>query len=322
MEQVLFHDNYVIAVLVLLWGLCFCRNLLESFTACVRVLDKCAEQDLCCIAPCLAVFRHSGCGEVLRQAVVMFCFLQPAVFCVLYVVNKADGRYSSVILHNVELNSSSLSYVRDNSTAPRPPATVSAVNTVELDYVLVVLPFSLMVSATSLLWVHCINIGALGADTTWDADMPDAVYVYEAVYFIEVWTMNVASIAVMASERSVLEVYYAAATLSLVLFYVMAQARASVEYSTAEQFVSILVTVVFAGILLPLWLDMLQAACAAAVGVAVVHGSVVFVLAVFHSLARGQASAGQVLLVRVGCTMLVCVAHISVYAVGRNGSCQ
>lgn len=322
MQQLLFHDNYVIAVLVLLWGLCFCRNLLESFTACVQVIDKCTEHNLCCIAPCIAIFRNSGCGEVLRQVVVMFCFLQPALFCVLYLVNETKGRYSSVILHNVELNSSSVWYVHDNSTALRPPVTVSAVNTVELDYLMVVMPYSLMVSATSLLWVHCINVRALNADTTWDTDMPEVVYVYETVYLVEIWTMNMACISVMASERSWLEVYYSATALSLMIFYTIAQSRTNVEYSTAEQFVSMLVTISFAGVLLPLWLDMLQTSCSLAFGIAVVHGTVVFVLGLFHSLARGQACAGQVLLVRVSCTMLVCVAHISVYATGRNRICQ
>ena len=43
-----FGDNYVVLVLLLLWGLCFCRNLLESVSSCARLLESCAARDMCC----------------------------------------------------------------------------------------------------------------------------------------------------------------------------------------------------------------------------------------------------------------------------------
>lgn len=323
MEQILFHDNYVIAVLVLLWGLCFCRNLLESFTSCVKILDQCVERDVCCVAPCISMLKQNGCGEILRQAVVLFCFLQPAVFCVIYLINGSRGadHYSSTILHNVKLNSSSLRYVHTNGSLADGVATVDAMNIVQIDYLFLVLPFSVMVSATSLLWVHCINISALNADTKWDTDMPECVFVYETFYYIEIWTMNLSCIAVMCAERSWLEIHYSAMALSLMVVYVLAQARVSSEYSTAEHFISIVVMIVFFCVLVPLWIDMLQTACVVAVGIALVHAIVILSLATFHTLARGEATAGQVLLVRVGGTIVICIAHIVIYSVGRNHLC-
>ena len=61
-----FGDNYVVLVLLLLWGLCFCRNLLESASSCARLLESCVARDLCCGACACARVRV----RVLRCACV------------------------------------------------------------------------------------------------------------------------------------------------------------------------------------------------------------------------------------------------------------
>ena len=192
---------------------------------------------------------------------MLFCFLQPAAFCALYMLHRSGGgdRRSSTILHNVELNASSLCYFHANGSACAPgAATVAAVHAVQIDVLFLVLPFSLLVSATSMLWVSCIGKGALRADTAWDADLGTAVFVYETVYYVELWCMNIAVAAVACSERSMLEVHYAAMTLTLLLVHVCAQARVHVEYSTAEHVAATMLTLVFALALGPLWLGMVQ----------------------------------------------------------------
>ena len=203
----------------------------------------------------------SGLAEFARQGIVLFCFLQPAAFCALYVLHRSGGgdRHSSTILHNVELNASSLCYFHVNGSACAPgAATVAAVHAVQIDFLFLVLPFSLLVSATSMLWVNCIGKGALRVDTVWDSELADAVFVYETVYYVELWCMNVAVVAVACSERSMLEVHYAAMVLTLLLVHVCAQARVHAEYSTAEHVAATLSTLVFAVALAPLWLWMVQ----------------------------------------------------------------
>ena len=64
-----------------------------------------------------------------------------------------------------------------------------------------------------------------------------------------------------------------------------------------------------------------QVACPAALALAGVHAGVVIALAAFHTLARGEASAGQVLAVRVSCTVAMSLALLAVCAVGRNRLC-
>jgi len=254
-----FGDNYVLIVLLLLWGLCFCRNLLESVGACARLFETCVARDLCGVAACCP----GGLAELARQGVVLFCFLQPAAYCVLYVMHRSAGggdRRSSTILHNAQLNVSSLCYFDVNGSACASAPAVAAVNAVQIDFLFLVLPFSLLVSATSMLWVNCVAIGALKSDTPWDAELEDAVFVYETVYYAELWFMNVAVIAVASSERSLLEVHYAALALTLMLVHVCAQARAAAEYTAAEHVGATLVTLVFAAVLAPLWSEMVQVA--------------------------------------------------------------
>jgi len=318
-----FHNNYVLAVIALLWGLCFCRNVLESLSYVVQALDRCVQYDLCCLRPCVDFCKTYGVGEVALQAVVLFCFLQPLIFCVIFMLNESStvDRASSVIMHSIELNSSSLSYRHGNASRPQAHSGVAAYNLVEIDYIMLVLPFTMLVSVTSLLWVHCINARDLTADMTWDTHMPDSVHLYETVYYVEVWAMNVSFVAVMCSERSVLEVHFASMALTLMMVYVLAQSRHAVSFSLGEHVANILVSCAFFSVLVPVWLEMLQYACPVALMMACMHALIIMLLMSFHSFARGESTAGQVLLVRLACTIAACLAHIVVYAAGRNRRC-
>jgi len=318
-----FSNNYVLAIIGLLWLLCFCRNVLDFFSLAVQGLEGCVEHDVCCARPCVDLCRSVGLPEAVRQSVVLFCFLQPAVFCLIFVLKQssAEDLASSVVLYSLQLNSSSVVYKHGNDSHPLQRASVADLDVVEIDYIVLVMPFALLVSVTSLLWVHSIKVGDLAADTTWDAQMPESVCVYEVAYYLEVWTMNLSFLAVMSSERSLLEVHFASLALTLMVVYVLSQSRHPATYGVGEHAASMLVGCCFFSILVPLWLDMLQMACPVALVVCAVHFFVLAALLTFHSFARGESSAGQILLVRLTCTFAACVTHIAVYASGRNRVC-
>lgn len=312
-----FHDNYVVLVLVLLWAVCFCGRLVDTLGACARLLENCT---------CLHACAHARAGELVRQVVVLFCFLQPAVFCGLYALHRAGDpdtdKLSTTILHSLDLQLSSAAFSHGNrSGVPPPPPSTAQLHLLEIDYLFVVLPFSGLVSVSSLCWVQCINSHALAADSKWDDSLADSVFIYEAVYYFELWTMNLSCLAVACAGRSVLEVHFAALALTLLLVHVSANARVSSEDHPAEHAVSIVVTLLLCAVLAPVWLEMLQRDCVVAVGVLLVHSAAVATLAAFHLLARGDMPAASVLAVRVTCTIAVCCAHIVAYAVGRNGVC-
>ena len=317
-----FEDHYVIAVIALLWGLCFCRNILDSFSTLVRLADSCIESNLCCLKSLVECYNSSRFGEVLRQSTVLFCFFQPAIFCAIFVFNKSRvlPPASSVVLHNVQLNSSSISYRHANLSHVLQVEVVQW-NLIEIDYLLIVMPFAVLVSTTSLLWVHCINIRDITDSTTWDAQMPESVFFYETMYYIELWAMNLSFIAVAASERSILEIHYAAMALSGMLIFSVSQAKFDAEQSTVQHTISLLVTLCYFCILVPLWLEMVQTKCIVALAMAVTHAFILLILSTVHSMARGNFQASWILLVRITCTVTACLAHMCVYASGRNDKC-
>jgi len=65
--------------------------------------------------------------EALHQSVVLFCFLQLAVFCVIFVFKQssAEDLASSIVLHSLALNSSSVVYKHGNGSHPLQRATVA-----------------------------------------------------------------------------------------------------------------------------------------------------------------------------------------------------
>lgn len=318
-----FNNSYVLAVLVLLWALCFCRNFLDSFVSFIGMLDKCIEHDVCCIGPCLSACKLVGIGALLRQSVIVFCFIQPAIFCGIYLYNKSPGteRYSSTILHNIHLNSTRLHYKSGNISALYDPEPVDNYNLMEIDYLIIVIPFSLMVSGTSLLWVHSINSGYITADMPWDIEMHESVFVYEVAYYIEVCAMNFSFLAVICTERSLLEVHYAGLSLTMIMIYTFSKAKCSSEYNAVEHIATIMLMICLFAILAPLWIDMMPSACMLSTAVATVHACIVLTLTSFHCVARGESTCGQLLLVRLICTLLACATHLTVYLVGRNQNC-
>ena len=322
MVELEFQDHYVLAVLALLWLLCFCRTILDSCGSCLQLANGCIEANVCFSKSCVECYQSSRFGEFLRQVVVIFCFMQPAMYCGIYLYNKSRPLppASSVVLHNVQLNISGLVYRHGNASHAL-QAQVRHWNLVEIDFLLLVMLFAVLVCVSSVLWMHCINMRDFTEQTTWDTQMPESVMLYEVAYYVELWAMNFAFVAAASSERSLLEVHYAAMALSAMLVFSVSQAKHETELSVVQHTFSLLVMLCFFCVLVPLWFEMVQTACFAALAMAVTHACVLFVLAGFHSIARGSLLASHVLLVRIACSVCACAAHIAVYASGRNEHC-
>jgi len=105
------------------------------------------------------------------------------------------------------------------------------------------------------------------------------------------------------------------------LVFSVSQAKHETELSVVQHTFSLLVMLCFFCVLVPLWFEMVQTACFTALALAVTHAGVLFELASFHSIARGDLLASHVLLVRIACSVCACIAHLVVYATGRNENC-
>ena len=136
----------------------------------------------------------------------------------------------------------------------------------------------------------------------------------------ETSSASAALIVVSASGRTVFEVLYATAALTVVESCFVCGARHRHD-APVERITTATLTLLLAVVVLPLGM-MLQRDCVVAEAVASVHLVCVCVIAGLHFAANGEATASSILAVRVGTTILASLAHFVVLLHGRNRVCQ
>ena len=76
----------------------------------------------------------------------------------------------------------------------------------------------------SLLWVNLGAVGILHEGLEWSGDMPDQVFLYEGVYYVEVLALHLACIGTVSHGRSAIEVFYAVLALTFFTTHCMSVA--------------------------------------------------------------------------------------------------
>lgn len=318
-----FHDHYVIAILALMWALCCCRSLVQSFSDFIGLVDRCIEDDICCMKKCLGCVEVHHCSEIVRKTVILFCFVQPLLFLMIFGYHRSEGYDSSSILifHNLELNTTG-SYYNYTQQQILDHMSVESFNLLEIDYLILVMPFSILICASSLTWVHSIDVNDIHVATTWDTDLPESIRIYEIVYFFEVLTMNFAFIGTVSSHRSILEVYFASMTITFIMLYSLTSSKYTMEEDLSSHCITSIISIFYFCIAVPVWVHMVDTDCIVAVILAVIHTLIVFTLVTFHTLARGVVPVGHILLIRLMCTVFGSITHLIVYALGMHKFCN
>ena len=321
--QLAFQDSHIIVILLVLFGICFCKQLLETTNCALTVVERFVEKCSCCVC----VYP-----DLARRGLIVYCFLLPVTYQVLFFAmqlwNKADWA-SSIIMSDVQLNASTVAY--SSSVRGSAPAVLLALARtswyVEVDYMFCVMPFALSASLSCWVWV-CLSSNAdrysqvLDKDTVWDTELPMHLLAYEVAYYVENFALNFSMVAISSSERTFVEIAFASISLSFVTCVFLSAARHAHTDSVVQQatLTALFLLLIFALVLL--WGVMLQETCVVAKYTAPVHGLLIFVLVGFHFAASGAALASTVILVRTIVTVVASVLHIAILVVGRNQACR
>jgi hypothetical protein len=319
-----FHDSHIIVILLVLFAICFCKQLLETTNWTLTIVERFVEKCACC-----------GCvyPELARRGLIVYCFLLPVtyqmIFFGLQTWSKADWA-SSIIMTDPHLNSSTVAYA---SSLPQPPAAPRLLGLertswyVEVDYMFCVMPFALAASLSCWVWV-CLSSNAdrfsqvLDKDTMWDMEVPTHLLAYEVAYYVETFALNFSMVAIGSSGRTFVEIVFASVSLSFVTCIFLSAARHTHTDNGVQQATLTALFLLLAVILVLIWGVMLQRTCVVAKYAAPVHALLLFVLVGFHFAASGTALASTVILVRTMVTVVASVLHIAILLVGRNQACR
>lgn len=322
--EVQFDGHYFLSVVLFLMIMCCNRNFLsclqELLPCCSRFVHHCCDGWICCEVEYCA-------RDFFRTSFTMFCFLQPLILCLIHMANgqRSDvNTASSIIFCDLHLNQTDITYKNTNTSSSAViPYHLDLGKSVctEVDYILLILPFAAAVSFSNFLLTYHISDGVIHQGTVWDNSLDPAMFSYELGYYLEVWCMNFALLAVQVEETSFQTLYYKTHALTLLMILFISMARYNQE-SISDQWMAILLFGLLFLILIPMMGKSLQQHCVLTQIMTVFHGLVVIVICFGHYMALGQQGAGYILTLRSLVSAFVCVVHIIVIYLGRNRVCS
>lgn len=308
-----FDNNYIILVVLFMMFVWFARNLLELLQTVCQMLEHCS----CCAPQCIGYNAHYVCNVCMRQALAVYCFLQPLLLCVANVVHNAKNNNtpSTVMLCDVAVNTTAFA---DNATIKLDMlhSTCSVI-----DFVLVAIPYACMVSISTLCWVKLTSMGELNEDTLWDdgiytASEHGSVFYYDLIYFVEIWCMNFAFVLGSTNGSSFWHLYYTGHAITVGMVFFVANARYPRD-NIMDHWVGTLVSAYLLSVMIPFWNNTVSTKNTVCVALAATHAFCVFLIVAGHFMAMGVSTAGYVLALRVVVTVVASTTLSIVLLVGH-----
>jgi hypothetical protein len=237
-----FENRHVVAIVVFMVALLFCKNLLQCVQACMQVWQACAES-MCQECPCV----HYGHMELLRGcfSATMLTWSVGQPLFLLFVKSAADvlrGRQGFWTVHfvHVGLNVSAFPH-RRSALAPGPgpglapgpapgpadPAHALTLAQSEVDGLLLVMPFALSAACTTYSWCTMRAAGHFKTDPAWDAELfqDRRLQLYELLYALETCLLLSALLALAADPAPLEYTLVCALLATFILLYFSAQSR-------------------------------------------------------------------------------------------------
>jgi hypothetical protein len=198
-----------------------------------------------------------------------------------------------------------------------------AVSLLRIDLFIPAVLFAAGVCMSSMAFKAWKNEDTRDGEQEWDCSLAesDAWCAYELAYCNEVLSMNAYFILTSCSQCSSVQAFYATVSLTLVMCYFVCSARHTRD-SAAEQFISMVATLLLIMILAVMWTRMVETACTLSVVAAGVHALCVFWVVAGHAISAGHRSAQAVCLTRFVVSITTCVFSLAVLALGRDQFCM
>lgn len=228
-----FENHHVVAVVVFMVALLFCKQVLECMHSLADTWQKCAANTCC--------FCHYGHEELLRRGLtaIMLTF---SVFQPIVLVLARHGFWTVNFVH-VEFNASAFPHRHSQTESIRRPlnATLS-VSLTPVDGLLLVMPFALCAFCTTNTWFGMKASGEFSTDPRWDAELFQCrrMQLYEALYALETLLLLFVLLALVADPAQPEYTAVSALLATFIIMYFSAQSRSrSCSDRASESVISI-----------------------------------------------------------------------------------
>ena len=298
-----FGSEHAAGVVLFAVALYFCKSLVEGALAVVRLSQECNCPELCGQQSCLSALKY------LKAALLCFNVAQPVLMLCAAPLRAWVSKARPV-------SHVTFFAIRGNATAWELQPT-------SVDLLFATVPFSMLASATTAMWMHLAERGVFVDDPTWDAalfERDERVWLYETLYYYEVGAMCFALAVTASRPRSATESMYMSMTLAALLVFFASAAR----YETRSQAAMCSSTAALA-LLITILMSFAYAvdgSCALPVASGVALVAMVFGLAAVHFVAAGQLTAGSIILARTLASNVCSGVLIATLAGGLTSGCD
>lgn len=273
----------------------------------------------------LACFHMASALSCVRFVMLWLCMLQPFLLCSAYLYKRAHNAPSQLVLltrikTNPELLLNETLEFGRNSSHDALSAVAVTLSWRTLDYMFFVVPLALTLCWSTMLWMQLSHTHVLHEGQSWDSDVVESVRTYEAVYLLELLALNLACIGVTSHGRTSIEIFYLCMALTLLMVHCLSSAFVERD-GKAEAWATCAYFVVLGALMRNWWIEMLQAACAGTVLIAIAHTTAVTAICWVHATGNGQRLASTIIAVRTFASLGVCLVLLCVYVAGWEASC-
>ena len=232
-----FENHHVVAVVVFMVVLMFCKQVLECMNTLLDAWQKCAANSCC--------YCHYENDQILRggliAALLTFSVCQPIMLVLASPVGSAlrgSAGFWTVNFAHVELNSSAFPHKHSMAETSRRPLPQSAtVQLTQVDSLLLVMPFALCAFCTTNTWCRMKATGEFRSDPRWDSELFSSrgMQLYEALFALETLLLLFALLALAADPAQPEYTAVSAVLATFIIMYYSAQSRCRTASDRASE---------------------------------------------------------------------------------------
>jgi hypothetical protein len=300
-----FENHYVVAVVIFMVSMLFCKNLLECIQACVQLSQSLICKDLM-FCPCL----YKSHAQLLRESVFKlllgFSIFQPIVLLVVKKIAESTPGQESLWTVNVgyvQINANAFAH-STNHTATNPGSDIADIGITfqvsEIDVVIVVMPYMLAAASSTWMWVSLEHQDFFQADPEWGPELfaDQRMLLYELLYCFELFALACALLVLTADPAPTEYVVVYSLLLSFLILFFCAQSHQPRCADQAEHTISMLVFSILTSLVCFFVVQHWAGGCPTKRSSGLILLVVVLTLAILHMSTREDTRAGTVILIR------------------------
>jgi len=332
-----FENNYVVAVVIFMLSMLFCKNLLECIQACVQLSQSLICKDLI-FCPCV----YKSHAQLLRDSafklLLAFSIFQPIILLIVKKIAESTPGQESMWTVNVgylQINANAFTHTNKQTTNNTGHDTaVSSVSDVqdkaiaftvsEIDVVIIVMPFMLAAASSTWMWVSLDSQDFFQADPEWGPELfsDPRMLIYELLYCFELFALVCALLLLTADPAPTEFVIVYSLLLSFLILFFCAQSHQQRIADQAEHTISMLVFSIMTSLVCFFVVEHWAGGCTTKRSSGIVLLLIVLTLAILHMSTREETRAGTVILCRMILSSACSLYFVILAGQNPNGWCS